>query len=54
MNEELERAVQYRKHADALHTLADFDTHEKTKAAFRRIAKSYERIAGMLESLARQ
>jgi hypothetical protein len=51
MAEELELAIQYRKHAKALRAAALFDREAKTSLVLKKIAADYELMARSLEGI---
>lgn len=53
MSEDVELAMQYRKHAKALRAAATFDSDAKTSLILKRIARDYDQMAQALEGVAR-
>jgi hypothetical protein len=51
MADELELALQYRKHAKALRAAALFDREAKTSLVLKRIAADYDLMARSLEGI---
>jgi hypothetical protein len=53
MPEELQLAIEYRKHAKALRAAAAFDGEAKTSLLLQRIARDYDAMAHALEGIDR-